>query len=80
VANPELHLRRVESTVLSHLTGVTRSMDPISNTVNGHTHSVEVAPDTRLLWVPRATLGFTGTKFGCGQALCGARTDAGTPR
>ena len=80
MANPELHLRRVESTVLLHLTGVTRSMDPISNTVNGHTHSVEVAPDTRLLWVPRATLGFTGTKFGCRQTLCGARTDAGTPQ
>ena len=55
-------------------------MDPISTTVNGHTHSVEVTPETRLLWVPRAILGFTGTKFGCGQALCGARTAAGTPR
>ena len=55
-------------------------MDPISNTVNGHMHSVEVAPDTRLLWVPRAILGFTGTKFGCRQTVSGARTAAGTPR
>jgi isoquinoline 1-oxidoreductase subunit alpha len=49
-------------------------MDPISITVNGKPHSVEVAPDTPLLWVLRDTLGFTGTKFGCGQALCGACT------
>jgi isoquinoline 1-oxidoreductase subunit alpha len=49
-------------------------MDPISITVNGKPHSVEVTPDTPLLWVLRDTLGFTGTKFGCGQALCGACT------
>jgi aerobic-type carbon monoxide dehydrogenase small subunit (CoxS/CutS family) len=49
-------------------------MDPISITVNGKVHAVEVAPDTPLLWVLRDTLGFTGTKFGCGQALCGACT------
>lgn len=42
--------------------------------VNGRTHSVEVAPETPLLWVLRDTLGLTGTKFGCGQALCGACT------
>jgi isoquinoline 1-oxidoreductase subunit alpha len=47
-------------------------MDPISITVNGRQHSVEVSPDTPLLWVLRDTLGLTGTKFGCGQALCGA--------
>jgi isoquinoline 1-oxidoreductase alpha subunit len=49
-------------------------MDPISITVNGKPHAVDVAPDTPLLWVLRDTLGFTGTKFGCGQALCGACT------
>ena len=49
-------------------------MDPISIVVNGKPHSVEVAPDTPLLWVLRDTLGYTGTKFGCGQALCGACT------
>jgi isoquinoline 1-oxidoreductase subunit alpha len=49
-------------------------MDPITITVNGKAHSVEVAPDTPLLWVLRDTLGLTGTKFGCGQSLCGACT------
>ena len=49
-------------------------MDAITITVNGQLHSVEVSPDTPLLWVLRDTLGLTGTKFGCGQALCGACT------
>ena len=42
--------------------------------VNGRERSVEVSPDTPLLWVLRETLGLTGTKFGCGMALCGACT------
>jgi aerobic-type carbon monoxide dehydrogenase small subunit (CoxS/CutS family) len=42
--------------------------------VNGTSHTVEVAPDTPLLWVLRDTLGLTGTKFGCGIAECGACT------
>jgi isoquinoline 1-oxidoreductase alpha subunit len=42
--------------------------------VNGKPQSVDVAPDTPLLWVLRETLGLTGTKYGCGQALCGACT------
>jgi len=42
--------------------------------VNGQTRSVDVEPDTPLLWVLRETLGLTGTKFGCGVALCGACT------
>jgi isoquinoline 1-oxidoreductase subunit alpha len=42
--------------------------------VNGTTHSVDVDDDTPLLWVLRDVLGMTGTKFGCGQALCGACT------
>jgi len=46
----------------------------ISFTVNGKTQKVEVAPDTPLLWVLRDTLGLTGTKYGCGVALCGACT------
>jgi len=49
-------------------------MDAIAITVNGTQHSVEVSPDTPLLWVLRDTLGLTGTKFGCGQSLCGACT------
>ena len=42
--------------------------------VNGKSHQVDVAPDTPLLWVLRDTLKLTGTKYGCGQALCGACT------
>ena len=43
-------------------------------TVNGVTHSVDVAPETPLLWVIRDQLGLTGTKFSCGIAQCGACT------
>src|SRR6267154_3789041 len=42
--------------------------------VNGTAHNVDVDGDTPLLWVLRDVLGMTGTKFGCGQALCGACT------
>jgi isoquinoline 1-oxidoreductase alpha subunit len=42
--------------------------------VNRNTHSVDVDGDTPLLWVLRDVLGMTGTKFGCGMALCGACT------
>ena len=42
--------------------------------VNAVDHSVDVAGDTPLLWVLRDVLGMTGTKFGCGKALCGACT------
>ena len=42
--------------------------------VNGTSHSVDVDGDTPLLWVLRDVLGMTGTKFGCGMALCGACT------
>ena len=42
--------------------------------INGNTQSVDVDGDTPLLWVLRDVLGMTGTKFGCGMALCGACT------
>ena len=42
--------------------------------INGNEHSVDVDGDTPLLWVLRDVLGMTGTKFGCGMALCGACT------
>ena len=42
--------------------------------VNRKPRSVDVNPDTPLLWVIRENLGLTGTKFGCGMALCGACT------
>jgi aerobic-type carbon monoxide dehydrogenase small subunit (CoxS/CutS family) len=46
----------------------------ITLVINGQTHTVDVAADTPLLWVLRDALGLTGTKYGCGQALCGACT------
>lgn len=42
--------------------------------VNGKTTEVDVPDDVPLLWVLREELGLTGTKFGCGKALCGACT------
>ena len=42
--------------------------------INGTPHEVDVDGDTPLLWVLRDVLGMTATKFGCGQALCGACT------
>lgn len=46
----------------------------IKLTVNGKAHQLDVAPDTPLLWALRDTLQLTGTKYGCGQALCGSCT------
>ena len=43
-------------------------------TINGKPQTVEVDADTPLLWVLRDQLGLTGTKYGCGMALCGACT------
>ena len=43
-------------------------------TINGKAVSVDVEPDTPLLWVIRDEIGLTGTKFGCGVGLCGACT------
>ena len=42
--------------------------------INGQVHRADVDGDTPLLWVLRDVLGMTGTKFGCGVALCGACT------
>jgi isoquinoline 1-oxidoreductase alpha subunit len=49
-------------------------MAAITINVNGKQQAVEVSPETPLLWVLRDTLGLTGTKFGCGMAMCGACT------
>jgi isoquinoline 1-oxidoreductase alpha subunit len=43
-------------------------------TVNGEVRTVDVSADTPLLWVLRDTLGLTGTKYGCGEGVCGACT------
>lgn len=42
--------------------------------VNGVEHKIDVTPDTPLLWAIRDHLSMTGTKFGCGMAMCGACT------
>jgi len=49
-------------------------MAAISLSVNGASHSVDVTPETPLLWVLRDSLGLTGTKYGCGIGQCGACT------
>ncbi len=46
----------------------------ITISVNGQDHSIEVDPDSPLLWALRDTIGLTGTKFGCGISECGACT------
>src|SRR5271169_6276248 len=46
----------------------------ITFTLNGKAQTVDVSPDMPLLWVLRDTLNMTGTKFGCGMALCCACT------
>jgi isoquinoline 1-oxidoreductase subunit alpha len=56
---------------------------PFPIRINGTTHTIDVDGDTPLLWVLRDVLGMTGTKFGCGLALCGACTvhiDSGPTR
>ena len=47
-------------------------MTPV--TINGRRYDIDLPPDTPLLWALRDDLGLTGTKFGCGMALCGACT------
>jgi aerobic-type carbon monoxide dehydrogenase small subunit (CoxS/CutS family) len=47
---------------------------PLSFTLNGEPRQLTLDDDRRLLWVLRTDLGLTGTKYGCGEALCGACT------
>jgi isoquinoline 1-oxidoreductase subunit alpha len=49
-------------------------MPAVKFTLNGKPQTVDTVPAMPLLWVLRDTLGLTGTKFGCGMALCGACT------
>src|SRR5262245_55995283 len=59
---------------LSRSAGCFLSAAVTERQINGTPHEVDVDGDTPLLWVLRDVLGMTGTKFGCGQALCGACT------
>jgi aerobic-type carbon monoxide dehydrogenase small subunit (CoxS/CutS family) len=47
---------------------------PFLLSVNGAEHSVDTPPDSKLLYVLRDSLGLTGTKYGCGEGMCGACT------
>ena len=47
---------------------------PLNLTVNNVATTVDVSPDTPLLWVLRDVLNYTGTKYGCGMGVCGACT------
>jgi len=49
-------------------------MATVKFNLNGKTQTVDASPEMPLLWLLRDTLGMTGTKFGCGMALCGACT------
>src|SRR5471032_2403228 len=49
-------------------------MSQYSLQINGQSRTVDVAPDTPLLWVLRDSLNLVGTKFGCGIGMCGACT------
>ena len=46
----------------------------VSFFINGKSHKVDASPDTPLLWIIRDHIGLTGTKYGCGIAICGACT------
>jgi isoquinoline 1-oxidoreductase subunit alpha len=47
---------------------------PVTIQVNGVSHALDATPDTPLLWAIRDHVQLTGTKFGCGMAMCGACT------
>jgi isoquinoline 1-oxidoreductase alpha subunit len=53
---------------------IKKEMEMTKLNVNGKTYDADVDPDTPLLWVIREQVGLTGTKYGCGVALCGACT------
>src|SRR6185312_1680316 len=57
-----------------HHTHYLPSMSKYTLSVNGQSHTVDVTPDTPLLWVLRDSVGLVGTKYGCGIGECGACT------
>jgi isoquinoline 1-oxidoreductase subunit alpha len=64
--------RQSGADTLAHF--VRRLLMAVQFVLNGKSQTVDVSPQMPLLWVLRDTLGMTGTKFGCGMALCGACT------
>jgi len=71
-AGPTTLLRRPPRRQIAYDTSETRAMVTLS--INGNARTVDVPADMPLLWVLRDVIGLTGTKFGCGMALCGACT------
>jgi aerobic-type carbon monoxide dehydrogenase small subunit (CoxS/CutS family) len=69
----ELGITNNNSRERTHPPGEVLDM-PISLTINGEAHEVDVPPEMPLLWVIRDVVGLTGTKYGCGIAQCGACT------
>src|SRR3954469_4186202 len=59
---------------MAHPLGALEAFMAFTLKINGSRHEVDVDGDSPLLWVLRDVLGMTGTKFGCGEALCGACT------
>src|ERR1700687_2221040 len=68
------YLRAITDSVVQSAILPRRTRMAIQLIVNGKAQSVDVPANMPLLWVLRDTLGMTGTKFGCGMALCGACT------
>ena len=65
------------ASAVSHTTGPPSSYSTMARftlSVNGESRTVDVAPDTPMLWVLRDRLDLVGTKFGCGVGMCGACT------
>src|SRR2546423_11049236 len=76
-----LQMKRGQMSTRPPESGIVRSPDVVNQgvlmitlNINGKAMKVDVDPDTPILWVLRDDLGMTGTKFGCGMALCGACT------
>ena len=74
IVKREGHFDHIDTIPPYHRTCATIRAMAITFHVNGDERTVDVDPDTPLLWVLRDTLGLTGTKFGCGIAECGACT------
>jgi isoquinoline 1-oxidoreductase alpha subunit len=68
------HRRRDREARFDPGTNEKRRTDMTQLTINGKSYTVDLPSDTPLLWVLRDEVGLTGTKFGCGMALCGACT------
>src|SRR4051812_17955402 len=67
-------VRRARRSVDRNRRGVSAGEGPMKLHINGVERALDVDPEMPLLWVLRDVLNLSGTKYGCGQALCGACT------